>query len=65
MYVCNCAGIRESEARHAIRCGATRPALVFDLCSKEPACGKCVPDMQKLIKEERQSTVTASKLAAE
>lgn len=65
MYVCNCAGIRESEARHAIQCGATRPAQVFNLCGKDPACGKCVPDMHKLIKETQQNTLQASKLAAE
>ncbi len=64
MYVCNCAGIRESEARDAIQCGATRPALVFDALNKEPSCGKCVPDMQKLIREARDMKTGVITLAA-
>jgi bacterioferritin-associated ferredoxin len=49
MYICNCNGIRERDARAAIARGARRPADVFRHCQSKAKCAKCVCDMQRMI----------------
>ena len=49
MYVCNCNGIRERDARAAIAGGARRPAEVFSPVPSRPKCAKCVCDLQRMI----------------
>ena len=61
MYVCNCNGIREREARAAIEAGASRPAEVFRHCAVKPQCAKCVCEIKTMIDEQQ----TALKFAAE
>jgi len=51
VYLCNCNGIREGDARAAISAGAARPADVFRHCQSEPRCAKCVCDMRRMILE--------------
>ena len=55
MYVCNCNGIREREARAAIEAGASRPADIFRHCHGHPRCAKCVCDMRRMIGEAREA----------
>jgi bacterioferritin-associated ferredoxin len=55
MYVCNCNGIREREARAAITAGAAKPAEIFRHCQSSPRCAKCVCDMRRLIEESMES----------
>jgi bacterioferritin-associated ferredoxin len=55
MYVCNCNGIRERDARAAIDAGAGRPADVFRHCQAAPKCAKCVCDIRRMIEAARQS----------
>ena len=55
MYVCNCNGIRERDARQAIAAGATRPADVFRHCNSAPQCAKCTCDMRQMIEANRQA----------
>ena len=55
MYVCNCNGIREREARAAIDAGATKPAEIFRRCQSKPQCAKCVCDMRRMIDETHQA----------
>ncbi len=54
MYVCNCNGIRERDARQAIAAGATRPADVFRHCQAAPQCAKCTCDLRQMIKTSHQ-----------
>ena len=61
VYVCNCNGIRERDARAAIASGATRPSEIFRRCQAAPRCAKCVCDMRRMI----QDTERAMKFAAE
>ncbi len=61
MYVCNCNGIRERDARAAIEGGATKPAEIFRHCQAKPCCAKCVCDMRRMIQDARE----AFRLAAE
>jgi len=55
VYVCNCNGIREREARAAIDAGATKPAEIFRRCQSKPQCAKCVCDMRRMIDETHQA----------
>lgn len=55
MYVCNCNGIRERDARAAIAAGAGKPAEVFRHCQSRPSCAKCVCDMRRMIEETRSA----------
>ena len=61
MYVCNCNGIREREARVAIEQGASKPAEIFRHCQARPRCAKCVCDMRRMIQDSEE----ALRLAAE
>ncbi len=61
MYVCNCNGIRERDARAAIDAGATKPVDIFRHCQARPCCAKCVCDMRRMIQDTRE----AFRLAAE
>ena len=55
MYVCNCNGIRERQARAAIEAGASRPAEVFRHCGARPQCAKCVCDIKTMIDEQQSA----------
>ena len=60
VYVCNCNGIRERQARAAIEQGATRPADIFRHCQARPCCAKCVCDMQRMIQETQEVLALAA-----
>jgi bacterioferritin-associated ferredoxin len=55
VYVCNCNGIRERDARGAIEAGAARPVEIFRHCQAEPQCAKCVCDMRRMIQQSKDS----------
>ena len=55
VYVCNCNGIRERQARAAIQAGASKPAEIFRRCQSSPRCAKCVCDMRRMIQESRDA----------
>ncbi|MEO6339221.1 MAG: (2Fe-2S)-binding protein [Caulobacteraceae bacterium] len=55
MYVCNCNGIRERDARQAIAAGAERPADIFRHCHSAPQCAKCTCDLRQMIQDNRQA----------
>ncbi len=61
VYVCNCNGIRERQARAAIDAGASKPADIFKSLQCSPRCAKCVCDMRRMIQDSR----AALKYAAE
>ena len=60
MYVCNCNGIREREARAAIEAGAAKPAEIFRHCQSAARCAKCVCDMRRMIQESRTALAYAA-----
>jgi bacterioferritin-associated ferredoxin len=55
LYVCNCNGIRERQARAAIDAGAAKPAEIFRHCQCSARCAKCVADMRRMIDEQRSA----------
>ncbi len=60
MYVCNCNGIRERDARAAIEQGAVRPVEIFRHCQARPRCAKCVCDMRRMIQDSREDLQLAA-----
>ena len=55
VYVCNCNGIREREARASIEAGAAKPAEIFRHCQTTARCAKCVCDMRRMIGEAKEA----------
>jgi bacterioferritin-associated ferredoxin len=55
VYVCNCNGIRERQARAAIEAGAAKPADIFRHCQSTARCAKCVCDMRRMIGEAKEA----------
>jgi bacterioferritin-associated ferredoxin len=55
VYVCNCNGIRERDARAAIDKGARRPVDVIRQCGGRLQCGKCVSDIRRMIQSKREA----------
>jgi bacterioferritin-associated ferredoxin len=50
MYVCNCNGFTDGEARSAIRrTGARSIAAVYRELECQPVCGKCKPTLREMI----------------
>jgi bacterioferritin-associated ferredoxin len=60
VYVCNCNGIRERQARAAIEAGASKPAEIFRHCQSAARCAKCVCDMRRMIQETRTALAYAA-----
>jgi len=60
VYICNCNGIRERQARSAIEQGATRPADIFRHCQAQARCAKCVCDMRRMIQETEEVLALAA-----
>jgi len=55
VYVCNCNGIRERDARAAIAAGAVKPAEIFRHCQAKPQCAKCVCDMRRMVQDSQET----------
>ena len=51
MYVCVCNAIRERDVRRQIAEGACTPMDIFKAAGAEPCCGRCIPDMERLLGE--------------
>ncbi|WP_411818926.1 (2Fe-2S)-binding protein [Hyphococcus formosus] len=64
MYVCICNALRDKELASASS-DARNVAEVFRRCGRRPKCGKCLPDVAKLIEESRDRQNGICKLAAE
>ena len=60
MYVCNCNGIRERQARAAVEAGARRPAEVFRHCGARPQCAECVCDIKTMIETQQAALAFAA-----
>lgn len=53
MYVCICNAITDGQVAHAIGSGCRSVADVFKRVGERPNCGKCVPDLCKLVRSSR------------
>jgi bacterioferritin-associated ferredoxin len=60
LYVCNCNGIRDRDARAAVAAGAQKPVEIFRHCQADVQCAKCVCEMRRLIQEARAPLLLAA-----
>lgn len=63
MYVCICNALKDRQLEAAAG-DAKSVGEVFRRCEARPQCGKCLPDVAKMIETARGETC-ASRLAAE
>jgi len=63
MYVCICNALKDRQVAAAAT-GAKSVGEVFRRCEARPQCGKCLPDVAKII-EERRDRSAALLIAAE
>jgi bacterioferritin-associated ferredoxin len=63
MYVCICNALKDRQLKTAAT-GAKSVGEVFRRCEARPQCGKCLPDVAKMIEDVR-SDHPALRLAAE
>lgn len=63
MYVCICNALKDRQLS-AAAAAAKNVGEVFRRCEARPQCGKCLPDVAKMIDAAREQT-PALRLAAE
>lgn len=63
MYVCICNALKDRQLEAAAN-DAKNVGEVFRRCEARPQCGKCLPDVAKMIETARGET-SAHRLAAE
>ena len=49
MYICNCTAVRDSDVRAAIDRGAMSVTQVFETLGEKQSCGKCTPEVRKML----------------
>lgn len=65
MYVCICNALRDRDLASAAGGDVRSVADVFRRCGRRPQCGKCLPDVARMIEEARRPENSAPLLAAE
>lgn len=59
MYVCNCNGLRERDVRAAAESGIQKPSQVYGYNGCAAQCGKCVSDINAVLKSHQRTKATA------
>lgn len=54
MYVCICNAITDRQICHAIDQGCGSVSDVFRRVGEKPNCGKCVPDLCRMVRSARR-----------
>lgn len=65
MYVCICNALRDRELAAAAGDEARTVADVFRRCGRRPQCGKCLPDVARMIEDARDLEAGPNTVAAE
>ncbi len=65
MYVCICNAITDGQVANAIGSGCRSVADVFKRVGERPNCGKCVPDLCKMVRSSRGQARLAMSDAAD
>ena len=53
MYVCLCNGLTDRDLRPHTAAGGS-VAMVYQACGCRPQCGKCVPFVRQMLREEAE-----------
>jgi bacterioferritin-associated ferredoxin len=65
MFVCICNALRDKELAEAAGNDARTVSDVFQRCGRRPKCGKCLPDVARMIEDARTLSATAGTVPAE
>ena len=64
MYICLCNGFTDGKVRMVARNGECSVAEVYRALGCKPQCGKCVPYVRDLIREQANAMATSATMAA-
>jgi len=56
MYICNCNGINDKQAKEASKAGCKKPMDIFEFYGKSVHCGKCCMELREIIKSEKENS---------
>lgn len=65
MFVCNCNGLRERDAKGAIEGGARSPQGVHRQCGVKTQCGLCYDQIRQMIQESAPAAAYSGEFAYE
>lgn len=65
MFVCICNALRDKDLSLAAGDDARNVAEVFRRCGRRPQCGKCLPDVARMIEDARELETGPQTIAAE
>lgn len=65
MYVCICHAITDGQVSNALGQGCRSVSDVFRRVGERPNCGKCVPDLCRLVRSARATHAPAMSDAAD
>ena len=57
MYVCLCNGLTDRDVRNSAESGGCSVAMVYRSHGCEPQCGKCVPYIRQMLREQASATL--------
>jgi bacterioferritin-associated ferredoxin len=55
MYVCLCNALTERDLQAHTANGGASVAMVYRACGCQPQCGKCVPFIRRMLREQPES----------
>ena len=53
MYICICNALKDKELAAAVSADVRSVSDVFRRCGHRPQCGKCLPDVARMIEDAR------------
>ena len=57
MYVCLCNGLTDRDLHPHTAAGDCSVSMVYRACGCQPQCGKCVPLVRQMLREENDDTI--------
>ncbi len=57
MYVCLCNALTDRDLRPHIAGGSRSVSMVYRACGCQPQCGKCVPFVRQMLRENTDATL--------
>jgi len=57
MYICLCNALTDRDLRPHLASGTSSVSMVYRACGCQPRCGKCVPLVRQMLREENDDTI--------
>jgi bacterioferritin-associated ferredoxin len=59
MYVCLCNGLTDRDLRPHTLAGGYSVSMVYQACGCRPQCGKCVPFVRQMLRDNSEAATAA------